>query len=324
MLAVFALASPAKAVTTHVHSSSRHTVRHTTRSHANRLVRHTVTRAPHYTQGFNAGYRAGLEAARREAAATPASCSVPAHKAAQPQAAGQASEQDDENESSEPPATPEPASLHLRRAGTSASLRGSLASLVRQNQMLEAEGLERIEDEQDLRARIAHKFLVPVPVSAALAINPQLEQTHRYCRPWTAKFLSRLALAYNAAFHQPLEVSSAVRTVSYQRSLRRRNVNAAAADGDVASPHLTGAAVDITKKGMNRQELAWMRRYLLALQDAGKIDVEEEFVEACFHITVYKTYLPQQHAPATSRTRRHHPLVPEQSEMAIDETPRRG
>jgi len=56
------------------------------------------------------------------------------------------------------------------------------------------------------------------------------------------------------------------------------------------SPHLTGATIDIGKQGMTRAELMWMRRTLLELQNAGKIDVEEEFEQACFHITVYKTY----------------------------------
>ena len=34
-----------------------------------------------------------------------------------------------------------------------------------------------------------------------------------------------------------------------------------------------------------------MRRWLVPLEKAGKIDVEEEFKQACFHITVYKAYL---------------------------------
>ncbi len=70
------------------------------------------------------------------------------------------------------------------------------------------------------------------------------------------------------------------------------NGNAAPAVGDLVSPHLTGATIDIAKKGMSRSEVEWMRRRLLALEDAGKIDAEEEFHQACFHITVYKTYAP--------------------------------
>jgi hypothetical protein len=75
-----------------------------------------------------------------------------------------------------------------------------------------------------------------------------------------------------------------------RRSCRLTNGNAAAAEGDVASPHLTGAAVDIPKSNMTRDEIAWMRTSLLALEQAGKLDVEEEFHQRCFHITVYKSY----------------------------------
>ncbi len=52
------------------------------------------------------------------------------------------------------------------------------------------------------------------------------------------------------------------------------------------------------KKGMSRAELAWMRARLLPLMQAGKIDVEEEFRQACFHISVYRTYLPPTHEVA--------------------------
>jgi hypothetical protein len=186
----------------------------------------------------------------------------------------------------------EEASLHVPRGAMPAPLRGSLASLERQNTRLDAEGLERIEDEDDLAARIANKLLVPLPASKALTVNADLTENHRYCRPWTARFLADLARAHKAAFHRPLEVSSAVRTVEYQKRLMETNGNAAAAEGDIVSPHLTGATVDIAKSGLNQQEIAWMRRRLSGLQAAGKIDVEEEFQQACFHITVYKSYAP--------------------------------
>lgn len=173
-----------------------------------------------------------------------------------------------------------------------APMRGSLASLERQNDKLAAEGLVRIEDETDLSSRIAHKLLVPVPVSDDLTINQDLPAHHRYCRPWTARFLTDLARAHAAMFHKPLEVSSAVRTVVYQQHLREINGNAAPAIGDIVSPHLTGAVVDIAKGGMSQREIVWMRRWLLPLEAEGKIDVEEEFEQACFHIAVYKTYVP--------------------------------
>jgi len=191
-------------------------------------------------------------------------------------------------------------SLRRSRVIMASPLRGSMESLVRQNEKTEADGLERILDDNDLRDRIAHGQLVPVPISNSLGINANLPEDRRYCRPWTATFLTDLAQAHARQFHRSLEVSSAVRTVEYQKQLMRINGNAAAAEGDIASPHLTGGTIDIAKQGMNRQELAWMRSWLLATQDAGKIDVEEEFKQSCFHITVYKSYAPP--LPDTSST----------------------
>jgi len=190
------------------------------------------------------------------------------------------------------PAAKRAATLHRTRLVAAPPMRGSYVSLERQNEKLEAEGLERIEDETDLSGRIAHKLLVPVPASAALAVNGNLPVNHRYCRPWTARFLADLARIHAAQFHHPLEVSSAVRTVEYQKRLMETNGNAAPAEGDVVSPHLTGATIDIAKQGLSRLEISWMRRWLLPMEAAGKIDVEEEFQQSCFHITVYKNYLP--------------------------------
>jgi len=192
------------------------------------------------------------------------------------------------------PGTPpldEVASVHMSGAGMLRPLRGSLASLERQNARTDDDGLERIEDDADLANRIEHKLLVPLPASAALNVNPALPDHNRYCRPWTARFLADLARAHEAAFHRPIQVNSAVRTVEYQKRLMRTNGNAAAAEGDIVSPHLTGATVDIGKSGLSRPEIVWMRRQLLGLQQAGRIDVEEEFAQACFHITVYKSYV---------------------------------
>ncbi len=207
------------------------------------------------------------------------------------------------------PATParnanaEEASLQVRRGAMPPPLRGSLESLERQNERLDADGLERIEDEADLADRIEHHLLVPLPASDALTVNAELPDQHRYCRPWTARFLSDLARAHEAAFHRPFEVSSAVRTIEYQKRLMHINGNAAAAEGDIVSPHLTGATIDIAKDGMSRAEIAWMRRRLLAIEMAGNIDVEEEFQQSCFHITVYKSYAPPSATRPASQAR---------------------
>jgi len=192
----------------------------------------------------------------------------------------------------------------LRRIRWVPPLRGSLASLLRQNERDQAEGLVRIEDTAQLDDLEAEGALTPLPASVALRVNPSLPMDRRYCRPWTARFLADLAASHYARFHRPLQVNSAVRTVAFQRELERVNGNAAAAEGDLASPHLTGAAVDIGKHGMTFSEIAWMRAWLLPLQTAGKIDVEEEFYQACFHVTVYRSYVPPPAARLVAR--RHH------------------
>ena len=199
----------------------------------------------------------------------------------------------------------QPAALQRTRLVMAPPLKGSFESLARQNERAEMDGLERILDEDDLASRIEQKLLVPVPASSRLVVNANLSENHRYCRPWTADFLSDLAAAHSSRFHKPIEVSSAVRTVEYQQQLMRVNGNAAAAEGDIVSPHLTGGTVDVVKQGMNRQELGWMRNWLLAQQLAGTIDVEEEFRQPCFHITVYKNYASP--PPAPGQTPRRHP-----------------
>ena len=171
-------------------------------------------------------------------------------------------------------------------------LYGSHDILLHQNQMADLDGLDRVRDDADLlNLRRQHK-LVALPESDALRIDDRLPQDRRFSRPWTATFLAALARDHYDSFHMPLQVNSAVRTVEFQRHLKRSNPNAAPYAGDTASPHLTGQAVDIAKRGLSITEIAWMRAYLQPLIDQGKIDVEEEFQQACFHISVYKSYAP--------------------------------
>lgn len=169
-------------------------------------------------------------------------------------------------------------------------LRGSREILVHQNEMADAAGLQRIQNDDELdRLRDTHQ-LVQLASTSSLRVNPELPDNRRCARPWTARFASDIARAYYARFGQPLELNSAVRTISYQLRLQRVNGNAADVAGETASPHLTGQAVDFGKRGMSMAEIAWMRMYLAPLMQAGVIDVEEEFQQSCFHISVYRGY----------------------------------
>ncbi len=279
------------------HARTRHAAAHSTRRatarHANRVTR----RAAHSHRAT----RQQARLSRRRAALRDRMRIVPAERTSPSADAPQSTPQTDQ------PATAvaEPASLTRIHITPMPPLRGSMESLVRQNQKTDAEGLERIETTADLDDRISRGLLVPVPTSDALTINGNLPQDRRYCRPWTATFLADLSRAHDLRFHRPLEVSSAVRTIDYQKRLMATNGNAAPAEGDVVSPHVTGATIDIAKKGLSTREIYWMRSHLLALQDSGKIDVEEEFQQACFHITVYKDYAPAAASRKSHRTAAH-------------------
>ncbi len=172
-------------------------------------------------------------------------------------------------------------------------LKGSHEILLHQNQVADSEGLDRIRDDNDLERMRNEHLLVPIPTGNGILVDDRLPVNRRYCRPWTALFLNQLGREYYARFQKPLQVNSAVRTVEFQHHLIHINGNAAPADGDTASPHLTGQAIDLAKHGLSMTEIAWLRGYLLPLVQQGKVDVEEEFQQSCFHISVYDKFLPQ-------------------------------
>ena len=199
-------------------------------------------------------------------------------------------------------------------------MKGSHEILVHQNQMALADGLARIQDDRDLLDLKQRKLLVTLPDEDSTYPDDRLPANRRYARPWTVRFLRDLAKAHYARFGTPLIVTSAARTVEFQRRLVRTNGNAAPPTGDVASPHLYGQAIDLGKGRMGLTELTWMRAYLTPVENDGKIDVEEEFQQSCFHISVYRRYLglPAQHhtapagnAPVTLLTAKDQPAPDE-------------
>ena len=180
-------------------------------------------------------------------------------------------------------------------------MKGTHEILVHQNQMAVADGLDRIEDDGQMAEMRRYKLLVSLPDNDSIWVNDAMPANRRYARPWTVRFLNDLSKAHYTRFHTPLVITSAVRTVEFQRHLVRINGNAAPPTGDIASPHLYGQAVDLGKRGMSVTEVAWMRAYLTPVESAGKIDVEEEFQQSCFHISVYRRYLglpAKKNAPA--------------------------
>ena len=169
-------------------------------------------------------------------------------------------------------------------------LKGSHDSLLRQNAEIDRLQLVRIQNDQALEELIARDQLVALPQDNFVRIDPRLEDSRRFCRPWTRLFLQDFGQAYYRQFHQPIQVNSAVRTVEQQERLARHNRNAAPAEGETASSHLAGLTVDVAKKGMTRRQRAFAENYLVNLHNLGLLEAVEERRQACFHVMVSDRY----------------------------------
>lgn len=182
--------------------------------------------------------------------------------------------------------------VHMRRmvARWNPLLRGSHDSMLRQNEEIDRLQLPRIANDEELMSLEVREELVPLSDSRSLHIASGLDSTRRYCRPWTRWFVEDLSEAYYERFRQPLQLTSAVRTVEQQQRLRRHNGNAAPAEGDVTSSHLAGVSIDIGKRGMTLGERRWIDQYILQLHEQGLVEAAEERRQACYHIMVSDKY----------------------------------
>jgi hypothetical protein len=183
--------------------------------------------------------------------------------------------------------------LHLRgirRLLWNPMFRPSHDSLIRQNEEIDRLDLPRIQDDDELEALKASGALVPIEESESLKIERSLDPSRRYCRPWTRDFVQDLSEAYYRQFHEQIQVNSAVRTVKVQKKLRRRNRNAAPAEGDTASSHLAGVTLDLQRRGMSKEQIRFVERYLFYLNALGLVEPEEERRHWCFHVMVSDRY----------------------------------
>jgi hypothetical protein len=163
-------------------------------------------------------------------------------------------------------------------------------SLLRQNEEIDRLDLPRIQDDDQLEALKASHDLVEIEASETLRIDPRLDPSRRYSRPWTRDFVEDLSDVYYRRFHDQIQLNSAVRTVKVQKKLRRHNRNAAPADGDTASSHLAGITVDLQRRGMTKDEIRFVERYLFYLNAIGLVEPEEERHQWVFHVMVAERY----------------------------------
>jgi hypothetical protein len=180
--------------------------------------------------------------------------------------------------------------LRLPRYLWNPMFRPSHDSLIRQNEEIDRLDLPRIVDDEQLEALKESHDLVPIEAGETLRFDPRLDPSRRYCRPWTRDFVADLSEVFFREFHNQIQVNSAVRTVKVQKKLRRHNRNAAPVDGDTASSHLAGITVDLQRRGMSKDQIHFVERYLFYLHALGLVEPEEERHQWVFHIMVAEEY----------------------------------
>ena len=171
-----------------------------------------------------------------------------------------------------------------------ASLRATTESQKIQNAKADADHLSRMENDEMTERWRRLQLLEPIPVKTSSFYIHDIPVSGRFLRPWAKLFLTRLSSQFRKRFGKPLRITSLLRTAEHQRQLARRNGNAAESTGPKRSAHLTGASIDISKKGMTGSERAWIRNVLTHVRDKGHIFAIEEFQQPNFHILVYRSY----------------------------------
>lgn len=152
------------------------------------------------------------------------------------------------------------------------------------------ERLSRMRDLTMVERFRRRRLLIPVPSETRTYYVTGVDPSLRVARPWTSLFIEQVAGAFHELFGKRLRITSLTRTLGAQKALIRINPSAAPAHGPVQSTHLTGAAVDVSKRFMSEDELAWARTVLWRLKRRGLIDVAEEFREPHFHMLVRRGY----------------------------------
>ena len=161
------------------------------------------------------------------------------------------------------------------------SLRGSTASLDRQNRVARQHDFTFIANPAQLQRFVNGGYLVPVPQSGDYELH---DISFPYARPEVKLFISRLASQYRRACGERLVVTSLTRP----RNRQPRNASP-------RSVHPTGMALDLRRPGPRCR--GWLERVLLQLEGSGVLEVSLERRPPHYHVAVF----PRQYAAYVER-----------------------
>jgi LysM repeat protein len=162
------------------------------------------------------------------------------------------------------------------------TLRGSAASLDRQNEQARLHDFTYLRTPEQVRQFVEAGYLVPVRPTRDMDIH---RVSFPYARPEARLFLERLSAQYRAACGEKLVVTSLTRPLSNQP------VNASS-----RSVHPTGMAVDL-RRSARAACRNWLESALLGLERQGLVEAIYERNPPHYHVAVF----PQPYSRYVSR-----------------------
>lgn len=153
------------------------------------------------------------------------------------------------------------------------SLRGSQASMERQNDEARSHDYTFLRTADDVETFVRQGLLVQVPGSPDYQISDEV--SFPYARPEVKQFIERMALKYRAACGEPLVVTSLTRPLTQQPW-----------NASHLSVHPTGMAVDL-RRSWRTSCRRWLEKTLLDLESRDIVEATRERSPAHYHVTLF-------------------------------------
>lgn len=152
------------------------------------------------------------------------------------------------------------------------SLRGSTASLDRQERLAREHDFTYLRSPAQVEQFVKAGYLVPVRANRDFDLHGV---SYPYARPEVKTFIIRLADQYRASCGEKLVVTSLTRPLSRQPS-----------NASTRSVHPTGMAMDI-RRSNSRACRSWLEGVLLSLEGAGVLEATRESYPPHYHVAVF-------------------------------------
>ncbi len=157
-------------------------------------------------------------------------------------------------------------------AGSPSDLRGSEASLDRQNRVAREHDFTYLDHPGQVREFVSQGYLVRIQPTANLELRGV---SFPYARREVDLFLKRLAAQYRSSCGEKLAVTSLTRPKSRQPS-----------NASDRSVHPTGMAIDL---GYSRRASCrrWLENVLVSLEGAGVLEATRERFPSHYHVAIF-------------------------------------